>query len=68
MLRQRSTLRVALATLFALLASAPLARAALAGGGDDPAGGSVLLWLTVIACVGVAVATVVFYVYARRRR
>ena len=58
----------AVAPFLAILAGLVLAPAALAdvAGGADTAGGSILFWLTVLACVGVVVGTVVFYAYRRR--
>ena len=63
--------RLPAAALAAVLASAsalalaPTAFADVPAGGDT-AGGSILFWLTVIACVGIVVGTVAFYTYRRR--
>jgi hypothetical protein len=66
----RSCLRRAVAALvlalLGALVSAPAAFADVVTGGDTE-GGTILFWLTVIACVGVAIGTAVFYLYRRRR-
>jgi hypothetical protein len=56
--------------LLAPLAAVALAPAAFADvvTGGDTEGGTILFWLTVIACIGVAAGTAIFYVYRRRRR
>jgi hypothetical protein len=64
--RLRPALAAPLLALLAAIAFAPAAFADVVAGGDT-AGGSVLFWLTVIACVGVAIGTAVFYLYRRRR-
>ncbi len=67
----RPRLRTVVAALsLALLAAAALAPAAFADvvTGGDTEGGTLLFWLTVIACVGVAAGTAIFYVYRRRHR
>jgi hypothetical protein len=65
--RIRAAVAAPFLALLAAVALAPAAYADVVAGGDTE-GGTILFWLTVIACVGVAAGTVIFYVYRRRHR